>query len=159
MTRSHGPQKRDVIRCLCILLTAVAFGGCSKPDTVSNTADPHPAPDLTIATGSLHDIDEEMLLELSWEHVAPTIEAAAQTRQSLEHILRTASTVDSGPSQYIAAILHLSEGRSEQALQRFQGIPFGSISAEYCYAPYRLHATMRPGIKNPFREPMLAAVA
>jgi hypothetical protein len=158
MARSFCIQLASVVvvsSMLAILSTGCARQG--KQQTKSQNVQDNQS--LFTASIKAEQVTVERLDAITWEQVAPTIKDVSDSPETLEALLAVVGNSTSAPARYLGAMIRLAQGESELAHALFSGLAAAEIPDAYLYAPYRLQSTLRPTEKNPFREPIVKALA
>jgi hypothetical protein len=97
------------------------------------------------------------LSRLTWDDIAATAAGTRARDGLLLEVIEAADDAGGPEARYLRGLLLLAESRPEEALSSFGSIRVDLIPPVHLYAPYRLHAAVRPGVSNPYRAPLVAA--
>jgi hypothetical protein len=136
---------------ICIICGAWALVRSDK----SSDADSPPA-GKNLLRGSL-PVQAGQLQSMKWEDIAPTIEGLVSSDCTPDTLLALANGMTNAPATYFRALLLLSQNKLESALALMESIDQKQLPAGHLYAPYRLHALLRPTIPNPYIADLKAA--
>jgi hypothetical protein len=120
----------------------------------SSDADSPPA-GRNLLRGSL-PVQAGQLQSMKWEDIVPTIEGLASSDYKPDTLALT-NGMTNAPSTYFRALLLLSQNKLESALALMESIDQRQLPAGHLYAPYRLHAVLRPSTPNPYIADLNAA--
>ena len=114
-----------------------------------------PAPTNLQTQQSLSELD---WAGVEWEDLQSLWQSEGEVHEQLKTLLANLPKEVSPPARYFAGLLHLAHNEPLPALECFALVAPTEIPAHYLYAPYRLHATQRPGGPNPYRGHLRKAV-
>lgn len=140
------------------LIAAVLLAGWLAYDWTRGSAGRRAAepPATPVAVGTPDDV-ERIAGTVSWDGIGAIVVATNADPAARTRLIDSTARAERPEAQYLRALLLLALGRREDALAEFRRIDPAAIPSSYLYAPYRLHATLRPGAPNPYRAGLVAA--
>jgi hypothetical protein len=99
-----------------------------------------------------------VLPKATWDNLDQLFSTTAENQVLQRRFLETASKSSEPVCQFVAALLHLTQGNEAEALEVFQKLPIDQVPANRLYAAYRLHQRLDNDQPNPFRSRLRKAI-
>lgn len=105
------------------------------------------------------DVDPGAVLpKATWDNLDQLFSATAEDPELQKRFLDSAADSTEPVSQFVAALLHLTQGNTEEALTAFRKLPIEKVPANHLYAAYRLHQQLAADQANPYRPRLRKAI-
>lgn len=105
------------------------------------------------------DVDPATVLpKATWDNLDQLFSATAEDPELQKRFLDSAADSSEPVSQFVAALLHLTQGNTEEALAAFRKLPIEKVPANHLYAAYRLHQQLAGDQPNPYRPRLRKAI-
>jgi hypothetical protein len=147
---------RGVVACLVVAVPLTVWLVWGRRD--ARTSEPRAVAARNLLAGAVaRDAVGPALSGLRWEDVGPTAAGTGARAGLRREVVDALASDPRAEAYYLRGLLQLAEQRPEYALAAFDAIPVDRMPALHLYAPFRLHAALRPGRPNRYWAPLVAA--